>query len=137
MVYMKTILRNFLINLGALWVTTRVLPGLTYDGGFRSLFIGAVVFMLINWLVVPLLKVMFLPLNLLTLGIFGWAVNVIALYLMTSVLPQFKLVPFTFSGINLSWIIIPPISLNLLEVAILASFMIGLISHFLQWLVKD
>jgi len=134
---MKTILRNFLINLGAIWVTTIVLPGLTYDGGLRSLFIGAIAFMFINWLIVPLLKVMFLPLNLLTLGIFGWAVNVIALYLMTTVLPQFKLVPFTFSGINLSWIIIPPISLNVLEVAIVASFSIGFISHLLQWLIKD
>lgn len=133
---MKAILRNFLINLAALWITTRILPGLTYDGGFKSLFLGAVVFMLINWLVVPLLKVMFLPLNLLTLGIFGWAVNVIALYIMTSILPQFKLLPYDFPGINLSWVIIPPFSLNLLEVAIIASFLIGFMSHFLQWLVK-
>jgi putative membrane protein len=134
---MKAVLRNFLINLGALWFTTKILPGLTYDGGVRSLAIGAFVFMLINWLIVPLLKVMFLPLNLLTLGIFGWMVNVIALYFLTTIYPAFKLLPYDFSGINFSWVIIPPISLNLLEVAIIASFLIGFISHLLQWVVKN
>lgn len=98
--------------------------------------IGSVVFMAINWLIVPLLKVMFLPLNLLTLGIFGWAVNVVALYFLTTVMPQFKLIPYDFPGLNLGWVIIPPTSMSLLIVAIVASLLIGLISHFLRWLVK-
>jgi uncharacterized membrane protein YvlD (DUF360 family) len=132
----KTLLRNYLINLTAIWVTARILPGLDYTGGTKLLFIGAGVFMIINWLIVPLLKVMFLPLNLLTLGIFGWAVNVVGLYLLTVIVPEFKLLPFTFPGATISGIIIPAVDLSLLQVAIVASFLIGFMSHFCQWLVK-
>lgn len=57
-----------MINLAALWFATKFIPGLTYDGGIKSLVLGALVFMVINWLIVPLLKIMFLPLNLLTVG---------------------------------------------------------------------
>ncbi len=120
----------------ALVVTAHVLPGFTYSGGIRSLFIGSAIFMLINLAVVPLLKVLFLPLNLLTLGIFAWIVNVLAVYFLTVVFPEFQLLPFTFSGLNLSGIIIPSVDLTVLHVAILSSFLIGLVAHFLQWLVK-
>ncbi len=129
-------MRHFLINLTALWAATKILAGLTYSGGLKSLATGALALMLINWAVVPLLKVMFLPLNLLTLGLFAWVVNVVALYFLTAVLPQFKLVPFHFGGVNLSGFVIPAWDLNVLQVAIVASFLVGLISHFLQWLTS-
>ncbi len=134
---MKHLFRSFLINLIAIAAATKILPGIYYDGGFRTLLIGAVAFMLINLLVVPLLKVMFLPLNLLTLGVFAWAVNVVALYFLTAVVPQFKLIPYDFPGTNLGFIIIPPASLNTLWVAILGSFLIGFIAHLLHWLIRD
>lgn len=125
-----------MINLGALFLTTRILPGLIFDGGFRTLATGAAVFMAINFLIVPLLRIMFLPLNLLTLGFFSWAVNVLALYFLVALVPQFKIVPFSFEGANFSGFIIPAFDFTVLYVAIAASFLIGLITHFLQWLTK-
>lgn len=132
----KTLLRNILIHLGTLMVVIEILPGLTYQGGFRTLVLGALVFMVINSTVVPLLKVMLLPLNLLTFGIFTWVVNVIALYLLTILVPQFKLIPYTFTGLGISGFVIPSIRLDILQVAIVASFLVGIISHFLQWIIK-
>jgi putative membrane protein len=134
---MKKILRHFLINLLALWVATRVIPGLTYSGGIKTLLLGTLIFMVINWALLPLLKVLFLPINILTVGFFGWAVNVVGFYVLTVVFPQFKLLPFVFPGANLAGIAIPSLSLNLLEVAIASSLVVGLISHFLQWLVRE
>lgn len=130
---MKTLLRYFLINLVSLWVTTIILPGLTYSGGIKSLFIGAGAFMVINWILVPLLKILFLPLNLLTVGIFAWLINVLALYALTTI-SDFQLVPYSFPGANFG-VSIPAYDLSPLMVAIVASFIIGFITHFLQWLV--
>lgn len=131
---MKGLLRNLLINLAALWVTSRLIPGLEYHGGLKALIIGAIGLMLLNILVIPLLKVMFLPLNLLTLGIFAWLVNVVGLYLLTSFLPFFTLIPYAFSGYTSGGFVIPASNLSVLQVAILASLSIGFISHFLIWL---
>jgi len=132
---MKALLRYFLINLASLWATTEIIKGLTYDGGLKSLLIGAVVFTIINFLLVPLLKILFLPLNLLTLGVFAWLTNVVALYALTSFLPNFKLMPYSFPGYDLQGFAIPPAELSTLWVAIAASFLIGILTHFLHWLV--
>src|SRR5687768_16915311 len=121
---MKAVLRHFLVNLASLWVTIELIPGLTITGGLRSLLIGAAVFALINIFLVPILKVILLPLNLLTLGIFAWITNVIALYLLTTVIPQFKLVPYAFDGFSFYGITVPVVYLSTLWVAIVASLLI-------------
>lgn len=133
---MKSLLRNFLINLAALVVAAAIIPGLRIEGGFPTLAAGAFVLMLINWFIVPLLKVTFLPLNLLTLGLFTWVINVLALYLLTRIIPQIKIVPYFFPGGNFNGFTVPSTSLSILMVAILASFLVGFISHFLHWLSK-
>lgn len=131
---MRRILRYFLINLGGLWLTTQIVPGLTFSGGARSLIVAGLVFMLINIILVPLLKIMLLPLNLLTLGVFAWITNVLALYALTAVVPEFKLIPYTFEGLQAGIINLPPVELTTFLVAVAASFLIGVITHFLQWL---
>lgn len=133
---MKHLLRNYLINFVALAITTEYIKGFTYVGGIRILILGAAALMLINLAIIPLLKIMFLPLNLLTLGFFTWVINVIGLYFLTVLLPEFKLIPFYFSGLDLGFLIIPALNLNILQVAILASFLIGLITHLLHWLCE-
>lgn len=131
---MKSLLRHFLMNLVALYVTTTILPGLTYSGGVKTLMLGSVGLMFLNMLIIPLLKIMFLPLNLLTLGLFTWVINVVALYLLTRFLPAFKIIPYSFPGGSINGFMIPAVELNVLQVAICASFLVGLISHFLEWL---
>lgn len=132
---MKTLLRYFLINLTSLWITTKIVSGLTYTGGFKTLLIGGLAFAVINVVLVPLLKVLLLPLNLFTLGLFAWLTNVLALYALTTVVSGFHLVPYKFPGLLYNGFIIPPTDLSTFWVAVLASLLIGIITHILQWLV--
>lgn len=134
---MKKLARNFIISFVALAATAEILPAFSYQGGIRTLLIGSLVFMLIHVLVIPLLKVMFLPLNLLTLGFFSWVVNVVGLYIMTLIFPHFKILPYSFPGATINGFSVPPAQLTVLYVAILASFLIGFISHLLKWLIHD
>lgn len=131
---MKTLLRYFLINLVSLWITTRIISGLTYTGGIKSLIFGGVAFMLINLILVPLIKILLLPLNLLTLGLFAWITNVLALFALTTVISDFQLIPYTFPGFSYNGLMIPSYDLSPFFVAVVASFLIGIITHFLQWL---
>lgn len=131
---MKTLLRYYLINLTALVATMKVVPGLTYSGGLKTLFLGALVFSIINFLLVPLLKILLLPLNLLTLGLFAWLTNVLAIYALTTVISDFRLTPFFFSGFEYGGFNIPAMELTSFWVAVLSSFVIGAVTHALQWL---
>ncbi len=132
---MKTLLRYFLINLVSLYTATGLIPGLTYTGGLKSLALGAAAFMLINFIMVPLLKILFLPLNLLTVGLFSCLINVLALYALTTVVSDFRLLPYFFPGLTLGGFNIPAMEMTPFLVAIAASLVIGVITHFLQWLV--
>lgn len=130
---MKILLRYFLINLVSLWISTKLIPGLTYSGGVKSLLTAAAAFMAINLVLVPLLKILFLPLNLLTLGLFAWVTNIVALFALTTI-SDFQLIPYFFPGSTIGGFIIPPLDLSPFWVAVLSSLLIGLITHFLQWL---
>lgn len=132
---MKTLLRYLLINLTSLYATTQFVPGLIYTGGFKTLLIGGLAFAVINIILVPLLKVLLLPLNLFTLGFFAWLTNVLALYALTTVVTGFRLVPYHFPGANINGFMIPSMDLTIFWVAVLASLSIGIITHILQWLV--
>lgn len=90
--------------------------------------------MLINFLLVPILKILFLPLNLLTLGFFAWVTNVLALYALTTIVSDFQLAPYTFPGYSYNGFNLPPYDLSPFLVAVVVSFLIGVITHFLQWL---
>lgn len=131
---MKSLLRYFLINLVALWATAQIIQGFEFDGGVRTIVIASLVFTAINIILLPLLKILLLPLNLLTLGLFSWLTNVLALYALTNVVTDFKLLPYYFPGWTANGFSIPAVDLTTFWVAVLASFLIGFFSHFLHWL---
>lgn len=132
---MKRLLRFYLINLVALWIATQVIKGLVFTGGIQSLLTGALAFALINMILVPILKILLLPLNLMTLGIFSWLINVVALYALTTAVPSFRLIPYNFPGFSFNGFIIPSVNLSTLWVAVLASLLIGVITNFLHWVM--
>jgi putative membrane protein len=74
-------LARLLINAAALWVATNVVPGITYQGRWTSLFIVALVFGVLNASVRPLIKVLTFPLLILTLGLFTFVINALMLML--------------------------------------------------------
>lgn len=133
---MKKLLRKYLFSLGALWISSQILPALVIQGGYKGLALAALAFMITDIILIPLLRVLFLPLNLLTLGLFAWIINVLALFFLVSVLPELELLPYHFPGIDLTGFILPPIEMSTFMVAIVASFLIGGIIHILNWLTK-
>ncbi len=131
---MRTLLRYFFINLLALWATSQLVPGFIFDGGISTLLKATIVFTVINLIAVPILKILLLPLNLLTLGLFSWVVNVLALYFLVRLVPNLHLSSFYFSGVSFGGIILPAMDLSAFWTAMICALIIGLITHFLHWI---
>lgn len=74
-------LLRLLINAAALWVAIRIVPGIDYRGHWSSLLLVALIFGVLNASVRPLLKVLSLPLLILTLGLFIFVINGLMLML--------------------------------------------------------
>jgi len=133
---MKTLIRSFLINFGALWLVSQLFSGIVFTQGYETLAMAALALGLFNLLVRPILNIFFLPLNLLTMGTFRWLVNVATLYLVTIVVPGFSITAFSFTGFVYSEMAIPAFSVAGIPALILTSFVLSLISSFFYWLVK-
>jgi putative membrane protein len=75
---------RLLVNAAALWVATRVVPGVTFTGGVMPFLAVALVFGVINATLRPLTKILTFPLILITLGLFSLVVNGLMLWLTSS-----------------------------------------------------
>ena len=80
---MPFLIRLF-VNAAALWVATRVVPGVSYDGGVLPMLGVAVVFGILNASLRPLAKILTFPLIIVTLGIFALVINGLMLWLTSS-----------------------------------------------------
>jgi putative membrane protein len=76
---------RLLINAAALWAATRVVPGISFDGDWRLLFVVALVFGVINVSVRPVLMLLTLPFLILTLGLFTFVLNAMMLWLTSAI----------------------------------------------------
>ena len=59
----------------ALAVTTTVLPSITYGGETQTLIIVALIFGVVNALIGPIVRLLSLPLRMMTFGLFGLVIN--------------------------------------------------------------
>jgi len=75
---------RLLVNAAALWVATRLVPGVSFDGGTVPFLGVALVFGAVNAFIRPLLRILTFPLILLKLGLFALVVNGLMLWLTSS-----------------------------------------------------
>lgn len=78
---------RLLVNALALYLLTQVYGGVTFAPGadVGSIVIAALVMGIVNALIRPVLLLLSLPVNLLTLGLFTLVVNAVVLWLVASV----------------------------------------------------
>jgi putative membrane protein len=80
----------WLSNVVALFVAAWLVPGVGYGDDFWVLFIAALVFTTVNWLVRPLVIILALPAVILTLGLALILINTFMLYLTDWIVPSFE-----------------------------------------------
>lgn len=87
------ILFNWLVTTAAVLVTAYVLPGVTV-AGFVTALVVAVVLGMINMFLRPLLLVLTLPVNVMTLGLFTLVINAALVLLAARIVPGFVVAGF-------------------------------------------
>ena len=76
-----TFLTRLVINAAALWLATRLVSGISFDGAIVFLFVVAMVFGVVNTIVKPILIVLTLPFLIVTVGLFLLLLNGVMLWL--------------------------------------------------------
>ena len=117
---------RLIVNAIALWVATVIVSGVELEGASNqdrviTLLVVAAIFALVNVVVRPIVKILSLPLYVLTLGLFTFVVNALMLLLTSWIADQFD-VPFSVDGF---WS------------AILGGLVISFVSWILNLLLPD
>ena len=133
---MKTLIKSLLVNIVSLFIVAKVVNAFSFANGYETMVIAGIVLGLVNLFVKPLINILLLPINLITLGAFRWIVNVVTLFLVTLIVPQFQIIGFEFAGYAINGISIPAYSATGFLALILDTFLLSVISGFLHWLIK-
>lgn len=99
---MQGILIRLVVNAIALWVATVVIEKITISGGSNTqqavtLIVVAAIFGIVNAVIKPVVKLLALPLYILTLGLITFVINALML-MLTSGIADVLNVPFHVDG---------------------------------------
>jgi putative membrane protein len=84
-------LLQILVNAGALYAAVYVVGGITFDGEWWKLLLVALAFSLLNTYLRPILRILTLPISVLTMGIFLLVINAGMLLLTAAISDQLGL----------------------------------------------
>ncbi|MFC1624832.1 phage holin family protein [Patescibacteria group bacterium] len=133
---MKNIFKHYVIDTISLYLISHIVGGLFFEQGLKSLLLAGLGVMITSFLVKPILNLLLLPLNLLTFGFFRWISSAITLYIVTLVVPGFKILNFYFSGFSNPWLDIPSLSFPSPISYIAFSFVLTFFTSVIYWLIK-
>ena len=111
--YMRAIARLIAINSLSIFLVSLFLPGLHVSGGFTSFIIGGTLLTITSTILDPIIKIITLPFNILTLGFLSFLTTLAALFLITTFYGSIRVSAFTFEGFTFAGIVIQKIQLSL------------------------
>ncbi len=133
---MKTLLRAISIYLLILYFVPQFVSGFTVEGGISTYIVGAVALAIMFLIIKPILTFISLPVNIVTMGLFSLFINALLLYLLTILVPDITIQPFTYAKVDLGFLIIPKLTFNTFFAYLYTGFLIAAIDSWIKWLMK-
>ena len=108
---------NLAVTVFAFWVAVQLLSGMSFTGNLGNWLVVAIIFGLVNAVIRPIVKLLALPINLITLGLFTLVINALMLWLT-------------------SWLS-GALTVDGFITAFLGAIIISVISTVLNWIIPD
>lgn len=133
---MKLLIKLFIINTASLFIISKFFEGLSVGDKYYSLFVTGAVMTAVTLLGKPIIKILLLPLNLITFGFFNWVSSAFVLYIVGLIIKDFKINYFSFEGLTSIWLELPSVYLQGFLAYVAFSFVYSIIYSFFHWLIK-
>ena len=79
---MNRILLQVIAGIAGLWLAIKFVPGVEFTGKIQYLLLTGAFLGLINYFIKPILKIITIPLRMLTFGLFGLIINMIVVWVV-------------------------------------------------------
>lgn len=137
LIMFRPIIRSLVITAVALWTASELAGGgIIFERGFQTFVIVTAALSVSHHIIRPILNLLLLPVNLVSLGMFRWVTSVLLLYLITLLIPEFKITFFDFAGVSWQGVNIPAMHFSGIGTLLVVSLVISFISSFFIWLSR-
>ena len=85
---MKRLLFQVAAAILGIWLAVKFITGVEFIGEARYLFFAGIILGLLNFFIKPTLKIITLPLRILTLGLFSLVINMAMIWLIDLIFPE-------------------------------------------------
>lgn len=123
---MRKLVVKIAATAASFYVAQYFLAGVHLDSTWSAYLVASLVFVIFNFFLSPIIKLLLLPINLLTLGLFRWLTNVLILYLFDLIYNGIQITAFNYPGFTSSLIALPATHLSLFWVLVLTSLIMSL-----------
>ena len=108
---------NLAVTVFAFWVAIQLLSGMSFTGNWVNWLIVAIIFGVVNAIIRPILLLLTLPINVVTLGLFTLVINALMLWLT-------------------SWLS-SALTVDGFITALLGAIIISIVTTILNWILPD
>lgn len=122
---MKRLLIRILGTALSFYAVSYLVAGFHITPTWSAYLVASIVFVVMNWIVSPIVKLLLLPINLLTLGLFRWVASVIVLYVFDLIYSGITISAYNFTGYSSGLLSLPPLHLSLFWVLVVSSFVMS------------
>ena len=134
---MREIARRVFVNALSLFLISQVLVGLKVTGDFVSFIYAGLILAVLTVLLDPVVKMVTLPFNILTLGLISFLSTTVALFILTLIYKSVSIASFTFAGVEAVGIRVNEIYVSGILSYVVISATIYFLNKLIAWLFAD
>jgi putative membrane protein len=133
---MRRILRHYLLDTFSLYLVSQIASGMVFEKSYETLLLAGVGLTVATLLAKPVINLLLLPINLITFGLFKWVSSAMALYLVTIIIPGFRISQFYLAGFSTKFFDMPTLDFQGALSYVAFSFFLSLLTSIFYWVFK-
>lgn len=133
---MRWIFREWFLYLASLFILDYFFAWISISST-SSLLATATALYLLNTIGKPILKIIWLPINIITLGLFSWVLSIVVVFLVLLFVPGFHINAIDIPSFTVWRLEVPEIHLRIFWTYLSFSFLLAWMIGFSRWLLID
>ena len=132
---MRFILKKYFAIMASLFIVSQVISGLVIRNGWSAFLYASLILSVLFVIVKPLVNLFLLPINLLTLNLAAWILNILVIFVWDILLANVTISSWTFPGLEFGLFTLSSFYLSDWQVVIAVAIFFTIINRLLYWLI--
>lgn len=133
---MKYLLKRYLIIAIAVYLVTQIIGGFFIENSWKGFFYSALILTILMYIAKPIVDLFLLPINLLSLNLASWLMNILTIYIWTLLATDITISSWQFEGFKFSLFSLSPFYFLRWQMIILVGIVLTIVIQVLNWVLK-